>query len=178
MYVGGFTPVDVEMIQVEMEEFIEWINSESALRIHPVELAALAHYKFVYIHPFIDGNGRTARLLMNLILMQAGFPPVIIRVEDRLEYYETLSAANEGDLRPFIRFIAAATDRTLDGYLGILKNNSGKFSLGRTDCILEGISGQKFEVSKACIREQDSEEKIRLTPEGVAVEPGQEPGQS
>lgn len=66
-------------------------------------MAAIAHYKFVYIHPFIDGNGRTGRLLMNLLLMQAGFPPVIIRVEDRPAYYEALKGANEGDLRPFIR---------------------------------------------------------------------------
>lgn len=85
--------------------------------LHPVELAAIAHYKFVYIHPFIDGNGRTARLIMNWILMQAGFPPVIIKVEERLDYYETLKMANEGDLRPFIRLIARCTDTTLNGYL-------------------------------------------------------------
>ena len=53
-----------------------------------VRLAALAHYKLVYIHPFVDGNGRTSRLLMNLILMQHGFPPVIIRKQDRLQYYQ------------------------------------------------------------------------------------------
>ena len=53
-----------------MQEFVDWLSDEEADRIHPVELSALAHYKFVYIHPFIDGNGRTARLLMNLILMQ------------------------------------------------------------------------------------------------------------
>lgn len=50
---------------------------------------------------------------MNFILMEAGFPPVIIRVEDRLRYYATLQKANEGDLRPFIRFIAEQTNRTL-----------------------------------------------------------------
>lgn len=100
-----------------MEEFVEWLNSENTLRIHPVELAALAHYKFVIIHPFVDGNGRTARLLMNLILMQAGFPPVVVKVEDRLHYYEALKLANEGDLRHFIRLIASCTDKTLDHYL-------------------------------------------------------------
>lgn len=100
-----------------MTEFVEWLNNDGTLRIHPVELAALAHYKFVIIHPFVDGNGRTARLLMNLILMQAGFPPVVIPVEDRLRYYETLKLANEGDLRPFIRLIASCTEKTLDNYL-------------------------------------------------------------
>lgn len=67
----------------------------------------------VSIHPFIDGNGRTARLLMNLILMQGGFPPIIIPVDARADYYDTLTAANRGDLRPFIRFIARQTDLTL-----------------------------------------------------------------
>jgi Fic family protein len=117
VYVGSFTPVHPNNVQKEMVDFIQWLNEDDTLRIHPVELAAIAHYKFVFIHPFVDGNGRTARLLMNLILMQAGFPPVIIFVEDRLRYYETLKMANEGDLRPFIRFIAATTDQTLDNYL-------------------------------------------------------------
>ncbi|OUC41519.1 tetratricopeptide repeat protein [Trichinella nativa] len=104
-------------VEKEVDELLEWLNSDTAMSIHPVELAALLHYKFVVIHPFVDGNGRTSRLLMNLILMQAGFPPVIIRVEDRLQYYESLKLANEGDLRPFVRFIAECTRRTLDEYL-------------------------------------------------------------
>lgn len=73
----------------------------------------------VYIHPFVDGNGRTARLLMNLILMQNGFPPVIIPVEERSEYYRTLTVANSGNLRPFIRFITRQTDNTLQVQLCI-----------------------------------------------------------
>jgi Fic family protein len=55
-----------------MDEFVTWLNSVETLSLHPVRFAALAHYKLVYIHPFSDGNGRTSRLLMNLILMQAG----------------------------------------------------------------------------------------------------------
>ena len=65
----------------------------------------------------VDGNGRTSRLLMNLVLMQAGFPPVIIRRADREVYYQHLVTANEGDIRPFIRFIAECTENTLDAYL-------------------------------------------------------------
>lgn len=68
------------MIPNFMEEFNEWLNSEETQKLHPVEFAALAHYKLVYIHPFLDGNGRTSRLLMNLILMRNGFPPVSIQV--------------------------------------------------------------------------------------------------
>ncbi|VDO79497.1 unnamed protein product [Soboliphyme baturini] len=117
VFIGKFTPTEPQLVEQEMNEFITWINSESAVEIHPVEMAAIAHYKFVSIHPFIDGNGRTARLLMNFILMQAGFPPVTIRLEDRPEYYDKLILANEGDLRPFVRFIAKCTERTLEEYL-------------------------------------------------------------
>ena len=61
---------------------------------------------------------------MNLILMQNGFPPVIIRKQDRLLYYQHLVTANDGDIRPFIRFIADCTERTLDAYLLATKENS------------------------------------------------------
>lgn len=88
-----------------MLELVDWINYDEAATMHPIELAALAHWKLVFIHPFYDGNGRTARLLMNLLLMRAGLPPAIIRKEDRHFYYETIKTANMGDVRPFIRFI-------------------------------------------------------------------------
>jgi Fic family protein len=103
--------------------------------MHPVELAALAHYKFAYIHPFADGNGRTARLLMNLILMQAGFPPVIIPIEHRTQYTTTLRTANDGDLRPFIRFIAAHTNHTLQGYIDLVDNDDRQEVNDVNECI-------------------------------------------
>jgi Fic family protein len=59
-----------------MAKLIQWLNDEETLGLDPVEAAALAHYKLVFIHPFTDGNGRTGRLLMNWILLRAGFPPV------------------------------------------------------------------------------------------------------
>ncbi|XP_014768120.1 protein adenylyltransferase FICD [Octopus bimaculoides] len=117
VYVGHFKPPPSKELPELMKEFILWLNSEEVSKIHPIEYAALAHYKLVTIHPFYDGNGRTSRLLMNLILMQAGFPPVSIKVEDRYRYYETLEMANEGDIRPFIRFIAECTERTVDEFL-------------------------------------------------------------
>ncbi|XP_027718804.1 protein adenylyltransferase FICD [Vombatus ursinus] len=114
VFVGHHIPPHPQDVEKQMEEFIQWLNSEDAMHLHPVEFAALAHYKLVYIHPFIDGNGRTSRLLMNLILMQAGYPPITIRKEQRSEYYHVLEVANEGDVRPFIRFIAKCTETTLD----------------------------------------------------------------
>jgi Fic family protein len=104
VYVGSFIPPHHEHVDRLVKEFIEWLNSLQTLsEVHPVQLAALAHYKLAFIHPFYDGNGRTSRLLMNLILMRAGYPPVIIRKQERLDYYEYLEIANRGDIRPFIR---------------------------------------------------------------------------
>ncbi|XP_055970434.1 protein adenylyltransferase FICD [Sorex fumeus] len=115
--VGHHLPPHPQEVARQMDEFVQWLNSEDAMNLHPVEFAALAHYKLVYIHPFIDGNGRTSRLLMNLILMQAGYPPITIRKEQRAEYYHALEVANDGDVRPFIRFIAKCTETTLDTLL-------------------------------------------------------------
>ena len=117
VFVGDHVPPEPGSVEALVREFVEWLNSEEALGLHVLEYAALAHYKLVYIHPFYDGNGRTSRLLMNLILMQAGYPPIIIKVEEKHEYYQHLNTANDGDVRPFIRFIARCTERTLDEYI-------------------------------------------------------------
>ncbi|KAM6422960.1 protein adenylyltransferase FICD [Liasis olivaceus] len=114
VFVGHHIPPHPRDVEKQVLEFVQWINSEDAMSLHPVEFAALAHYKLVYIHPFVDGNGRTSRLLMNLILMQAGYPPITIRKEQRAEYYHALEVANGGDVRPFIRLIAKCTETTLD----------------------------------------------------------------
>lgn len=118
VYVGSFIPPSPMEVPAYLEDFLLWLNSVEETRdLHAIELAALAHYKFVYIHPFIDGNGRTGRLLMNWILMRSGFPPVIIRISERLIYFNHLDQANDGDIRPFIRFIAKCTERTLTEFL-------------------------------------------------------------
>jgi fido (protein-threonine AMPylation protein) len=142
VFVGSFVPTAPEFVRQELDELIEWLNDEETLRIDPVELAAIAHYKLVYTHPFIDGNGRTARLLMNFILMQAGFPPVIIPVEERGKYYLTLKSANDGDLRPFIRFIAKMTDDSLQSFISSASICDPK------DCPENGKIGGKDTASK------------------------------
>ena len=107
-------------VQDLMDEFFSWIKKET--KLHAIELAAEAHYRFVAIHPFIDGNGRTARLLMNMILMMKGFPPAIIRKNDRLAYIKSLEKPQlvngEGDSKnDYFKLIAAAVDRSLNIYL-------------------------------------------------------------
>ncbi len=117
VFVSDHVPPRASDVELLLRKFFIWLNSPDRSSLHAVQLAALAHYKFVHIHPFADGNGRTSRLLMNLVLMQSGFPPVIIRKQDRLEYFRHLSSANEGDVRPFVRFVAECTERTLDAFI-------------------------------------------------------------
>ena len=104
------------LIPVKMKELIDWRNN-SRNRIDIIDYAALIHFKLVDIHPFIDGNGRTARLLMNLILMQEGFPPTVILKNDRGKYYQTLGLVHEGELKPFVDFIGRNVERSLTWYL-------------------------------------------------------------
>lgn len=106
-------PPDHTLLNEKMAQFIDWYNTE-AHTLHPVERAAKVHADFVGIHPFVDGNGRTSRLLMNLELLKAGYPPSVITVENRLAYYEALDQwMAYGNTEPFISLIA---DVVLDGF--------------------------------------------------------------
>jgi Fic family protein len=89
---------------------------------HPIEFAALLHIGLVSIHPFIDGNGRTARLLMNLALMQAGYPITIIAPVVRPEYIDALKATNTGDNQPFINLLSSMVCENQRDYIRVLKN--------------------------------------------------------
>lgn len=90
-----------------MNELIQWYrNEEIKAELHPLQLAALFHYKFVRIHPFDDSNGRTARLLMNFTLMKHGYPPVIIKSADKRNYLFALNKADTGDLDAFVEYVA------------------------------------------------------------------------
>lgn len=102
-----------------MKQFGKQINQKD--KLHPVEIAANAHYELVTIHPFIDGNGRTARLLMNLIFLQYGYPPALIRKRDRLAYINSLEKAQLGGSKDdYYKIIIKAVDRSLDIYLKAL----------------------------------------------------------
>ncbi|HEY0826922.1 MAG TPA: Fic family protein, partial [Bacilli bacterium] len=102
--IHNYTPF--MQVPTEMEKLINWYE-ENALISHPIELSALFHYKFVSIHPFLDGNGRVGRLCMNFILMKYGFPPAIIKQENRLDYYLALEASDQGDSSSFIQLISS-----------------------------------------------------------------------
>ncbi|MDR0979169.1 MAG: Fic family protein, partial [Lachnospiraceae bacterium] len=103
-----------------MSEFVDWYTSNKDT-MHPVQLAAELHHKLVYIHPFVDGNGRTARLLMNLVLLKHGYPLAIISVKNRADYIKALEKASiEHDLTDFITIVANASEETADKIIELI----------------------------------------------------------
>lgn len=116
---AGFTPPAGNEMYMQIKGFYEELNNKSDL--NPIELAAWTHAEFVRIHPFIDGNGRTSRLLMNYQLLSYSFLPVSIDKETRLEYYNSLEEyAVNGNLQPFADLIADLEEKHLDEYLRLL----------------------------------------------------------
>lgn len=113
------SPPGALMVPQMMFELINWIKiNENKLDV--LELSALLHHRLVYIHPFFDGNGRTARIVMNLKLMQKGFPLAVVLKNDRRKYYDVLSQADKKNYNPLILFIAQSVERSLDIYLKTL----------------------------------------------------------
>jgi Fic family protein len=112
----AYQPPDAWEVPRLMAEWGDWLNSQ-ALSRHSIERAALAHHKLAAIHPFIDGNGRTARLVMNLLLMRDGYPPTIILRVNRRQYYRVLAEADEGNEAPLVNFVGRAVERSLTLYL-------------------------------------------------------------
>ena len=119
VYISGaqHMPPPPPLMYRQVKDFyanLSWKGKE----LNPVELAAWTHAEFVKIHPFMDGNGRTSRLIMNYQLMAEGFPPVSIAKEDRLEYFKALEAyAVEGDLQPFAELVAGLVDKQMERYI-------------------------------------------------------------
>lgn len=109
----------------KMKELISWLTKYQK-KYHIIELAALLHHKLVYIHPFWDGNGRLSRLVMNVLIMKAGYPLAIILKNDRKRYYRVLSEADAGKYEGLCEFIAQAVIRSLNIYLKILSPSRKK----------------------------------------------------
>ncbi len=115
-----FTPPRSSEVPGLIHELINWLN-KNIDEYSPIELAARFHHDFVKIHPFSEGNGRTARLLLNVILMKNGYPFLInITNKDRAKYLAALQEADLGNLEAFVNFIARSSERILDVYLNAL----------------------------------------------------------
>lgn len=104
-----------EETPAKMQDLMQWLQSNKEKKdFNPVFVAANFHYQFIRIHPFDDGNGRIARILMNFILIQYGYPPVIIKTEDKNNYYKVLRQADAGIIEPFVDYIAVNLIHSLE----------------------------------------------------------------
>lgn len=118
---AGFHPSPFYEISKHMKELVHLINNNPD-ELRPIEHAAQVHYDFAWIHPFEDGNGRIARLLMNLLLVRNGYPFTVIKNVDRKKYLRTLKEMDtEGNFEPFLIFVARSVEQTLDTYLSALE---------------------------------------------------------
>lgn len=110
---------DASRVPAEMAGLVDWC--EQAAKMHPVARAAELLARFIKIRPFSDGNGSTSRLLLNFELMKAGYPPAVIRQEDREGYQAALDeACQREDYNAIVKVVAEATHRTLRSYLRLL----------------------------------------------------------
>ena len=123
---ANFTPPNANKVSDLLDELIEFINT-NPLDLNPIELATVFHHKLVWIHPFFDGNGRTVRLAMNLLLMRSGFPPAIILKNDRKKYYEALNQANNGNYQKLTLLMSQALERTLTIYKTAMPDNYSEY---------------------------------------------------
>lgn len=114
--------IEPYLVPAEMGTLFDWIEAHIKNE-HPVVTAAIAHYNMVRVHPFDDGNGRGARILMNLILLREAYTPAIIRIEDRKEYIDCLTLADKGDINPFVGFVAKSLLWTQEAILEEFKKH-------------------------------------------------------
>jgi Fic family protein len=122
------SPPRFEKVSRLMKEFVGYVR-ENPDKLNAVEMAAVIHYRLVEIHPFTDGNGRTARLVMNLWLMRRGYPVTMVLKVDRKKYYDRLKKADKGEVKPFADFIGRNVERSLDLYLDAFKSGEDYVTL-------------------------------------------------
>ncbi len=119
VYIRGadFTPPPARDTHLYIQQWVHWLTSDDALQYEPVTRAAIAHHDFEALHPFTGGNGRVGRLLLNLMLMQEGYPPALVLREWRARYIQALHAAHLNDYTQLIDLVGLAVERALDLYL-------------------------------------------------------------
>ena len=124
---ANFIPPNAQKVPDLLDELIQF-TLDNPLKLNDIELATIFHHKFVWIHPFFDGNGRTVRLVMNLLLLKVGFTPAIILSTDRKKYYTALNAANHGNYEKLSLLMIQALERTMNIYIGSLPDNDMGFT--------------------------------------------------
>lgn len=155
----------VEETPILMGELVAWHNkARKNPKIHPLILASLFHHQFVAIHPFDDGNGRMARMLMNLILLKNQFPPVVVRQEDRHSYYGVLRQADANEYLPIVEYLGALLKESLGIQLKGIKGEdiSEKSDLDKEIALLKA-SFEKDDSEKEQKNDKVIEEVIKYS---------------
>lgn len=124
---ANFVPPNALKVSGLLDDLFTFVEI-NPLNLNIIELATVFHHRFVWIHPFFDGNGRTVRLAMNLLLMKQGFPPAIILTNDRIKYYTALNDANKGRYGKLMLLMAQALERSLNIYLNALPGNTLEYT--------------------------------------------------
>jgi Fic family protein len=115
-------------VPLQMRDLISWYQKNKN-KLDGITLATEVKHRFVAIHPFGDGNGRTSRIIMNIILMKMGYPIVVILKNDRAKYYKALAKADTGKIDDLVFFIMQAVERSLDLYLRAIQNSTKENTL-------------------------------------------------
>ncbi|MFK7832368.1 MAG: Fic family protein [Winogradskyella sp.] len=123
---ANLVPPNARKVSEYLDTLISYIN-RNPQGLSPIELATVFHHKFVWIHPFFDGNGRTVRLVMNLLLMRHGYPPAIILTNDRAKYYAALNQANNANYTKLMLLMSQASERTLNIYLSAIPGSDKEY---------------------------------------------------
>lgn len=121
-------PTPPYKVRSEMGNLVHSLK-DNPEKYNPIELASFAHHELARIHPFVDGNGRVARLLCNLILMRKGYLPITILARDKKKYFDCLEKAHFGNLKVFAEFIALRVEESLIHYLTALTRTKKKNEL-------------------------------------------------
>lgn len=104
-------------IEALLTDLTDWYSKgQFDKNIHPLVIISYFHFRFISTHPFLDGNGRVGRLLMNILLMNYGYLPILIEAKDRFEYYEALQSGDKDDLKPLVEFLASKQLQTLESF--------------------------------------------------------------
>jgi Fic family protein len=118
--VGNSITTSPEKVKEELYNLLKWYKNNKN-KIHPIILAFEFHRRYEHIHPFLDGNGRTGRLIMNKILMSNGYSPIIVYKDNKLAYFNSLSKSEEGNLKNYYQFMFEQTNKTYDFLLDVIK---------------------------------------------------------
>jgi Fic family protein len=123
---ANFVPPNALKVPDLLDQLIDYVQ-QNPDGLNTIELATVFHHQFVHIHPFLDGNGRTVRLAMNLLLISEGFPPAIILKNDRKKYYDALNQANNGRYNKLLLLMCQALERTLNIYINALPGSADDY---------------------------------------------------